>query len=206
MNGDALMCRRARWWTLLGCAVLSVGCLQAGADPTGSGLYQINPGSADAGDASVDGSNACTDAGCPEGATPAAPTCDPSQCNAPADSQAYCTDEGKCSFKCNENFTESDGRCECAKGLHACNGGCFHCCSNSDCGNHVVCTNGTCSGCEANWGDCNSGSDGCETDLTKDDNCGSCGDHCCSDFCGCGFLWTGGKQCKKSGDSYACGC
>lgn len=56
------------------------------------------------------------------------------------------------------------------------------CTSAQDCPPHVECvdlgTTGqrTCLGCVAEFGDCNGDpSDGCETALTTDDNCGACG-------------------------------
>ena len=128
-------------------------------------------------------------------------------CMPPASSSPQCTAEGACDFVCAPTYDKTDGGCECPMGQIACMSVCAQCCQNSDCGNHVVCNGGTCGGCEPGWGDCNNNmSDGCETQLNSSNNCGSCGNSCCSSFCGCGFLGFGGKSCKPSGQSYSCQC
>jgi hypothetical protein len=128
-------------------------------------------------------------------------------CMPPANSTGQCTSDGVCDFVCNASYDKSDAGCECPMGQLDCMGTCQQCCQNSDCGNHVVCNGGTCGGCEQGWGDCNNNmSDGCETQLNSNSNCGACGNGCCSSFCGCGFLGIGGKSCKPSGQSYSCQC
>jgi len=140
------------------------------------------------------------DAGCTQGCSGACPT--------PQNGTATCTSNGACDFACQTSFNKTDAGCECPSGEIVCTNVCQQCCSDSDCPNHVTCTsNGTCSGCQANWGDCNNNpTDGCETELNSTSNCGSCGHSCCSGLC-CGFLGLGGSEsCNVSGNTYACGC
>lgn len=128
-------------------------------------------------------------------------------CQSPAHSSAKCAAEGKCDFVCDATFDKTDAGCECPMGQIACQTGCAQCCQNTDCAPHVTCNGGSCGGCEPGWGDCNGNpADGCETHLNGDNNCGSCGNSCCSSFCGCGFLGVGGKSCKASGQSFSCQC
>jgi hypothetical protein len=140
------------------------------------------------------------DAGCTQGCGGA--------CPAPMNGTAICTGEGQCDVACNTSFDKDDaGMCDCPMGQIACMGTCQQCCQDSDCPNHLACASGTCTGCQANWGDCNNNtSDGCETELNSGSNCGSCGNSCCGSFCGCGILGIGGKSCKASGSSFSCQC
>jgi hypothetical protein len=128
-------------------------------------------------------------------------------CMPPANSGAQCSSAGACDFVCNASYDKTDAGCECPMGQLDCMGTCQQCCQNTDCGNHVLCNGGTCGGCEPGYGDCNNNmSDGCEVHLNTDGNCGSCGNSCCSSFCGCGFLGVGGKSCKANGQSFSCQC
>lgn len=128
-------------------------------------------------------------------------------CSDPANGAAVCSEAGACDFACSPTYERSDAGCACPAGLRACSTGCAQCCGDSDCPNHTTCSAGTCRGCTANWGDCDSNpGNGCETDLSQGGNCGSCGNSCCGSFCGCGFLGTGGKSCKPSGTAYSCQC
>ncbi len=137
------------------------------------------------------------DAGCTQGCNTA--------CPAPTNATAKCTSDGLCDFACNTSFDKTDGGCVCPTGTMDCNGTCQQCCTDTDCPNHQLCQSGTCGGCQAGWGDCNS-NPGCETQLNSTSNCGACGHSCCSGLC-CGFLGLGGSEsCKASGSTYACGC
>lgn len=92
----------------------------------------------------------------------------------------------------------SDGGCEAQANV---------CCTAADCAAHVLCAGSACVGCEAGWADCNHDlTDGCEADLSKDGNCGTCGASCCHAFCGCGFLGFGGQSCKPEAATFACHC
>lgn len=139
------------------------------------------------------------DAGCSKGCGGA--------CAPPVHSSSQCTADGVCDFVCDSSYDRTDAGCECPMGQIACMTGCAQCCQDSDCGNHMLCSGGTCAGCQPGWGDCNSNTtDGCETQLNVSGNCGQCGKSCCSSFCGCGFLGVGGESCKPSGQTYSCQC
>jgi hypothetical protein len=128
-------------------------------------------------------------------------------CTAPDHASPKCTPDGLCDFVCDPTFDKDDAGCSCPLGQIACNTGCAQCCTSSDCPAHVLCNGGSCAGCEPGWGDCNNNmGDGCETPLNTDNNCGACGNSCCSALCGCGFLGLGGKSCKPSGQSFSCQC
>jgi hypothetical protein len=140
------------------------------------------------------------DAGCTHG-------CNNTACGSPTNGNATCTGDGKCDFACNTSFDKSDGgTCDCPTGQIVCTGVCQQCCTDTDCPNHLACVSGTCSGCQAGWGACGGDPLNCNTQLNSSSHCGSCGNSCCSSFCGCGFLGTGGKSCKPSGTSYSCQC
>jgi hypothetical protein len=141
------------------------------------------------------------DAGCTLG-------CGSSPCPTPVNATSKCTSDGHCDFACNSSFDKTTTGCECPSGTMPCGTTCRQCCTDGDCVGHQVCgSTGTCQGCQAGWGDCNSSvSDGCETHLDSTSNCGSCGHSCCGSFCGCGFLGVGGEKCKASGNSFSCGC
>jgi hypothetical protein len=140
------------------------------------------------------------DAGCSEG-------CGGTACSMPQNSTAKCTSDGHCDFACNTSYDKTDGGCVCPGGQIDCNGTCQECCIDSDCVGHQTCTGGMCSGCQQNWGDCNgNATDGCEADLSKEPNCGTCGTSCCGWGVSCCFTDLHGKSCKASGSSYSCQC
>ncbi len=140
------------------------------------------------------------DAGCTLG-------CGSVPCPAPTNATAKCTSGGQCDFACGTSFDKTDAGCECPSGEVVCTNVCQQCCSDTDCVGHQTCSGGTCTGCQAGWGDCNNNtSDGCETHLNSTSNCGSCGHSCCSGLC-CGFLGLGGSEnCNANGNSFSCGC
>lgn len=219
--------RRAAWWTgALAIAALA-GCATAGSGDDTSGVDGSTP--------KVDGATPKDGAvGCPTGRTgPGCASCaagfhlcggDCVQDNAnvpekgcaqgcsgacapPSHSSSKCSAQGACDWVCDATFDKTDAGCACPMGQIACQSGCAACCQNSDCAPHVLCNGGSCGGCEPGWGDCNNNpADGCETSLSVDGNCGSCGNSCCGSFCGCGFLGVGGKSCKPNGQSYSCQC
>ena len=120
------------------------------------------------------------DAGCTEG-------CNNKACSSPTNGTAKCTSDGLCDFACDTSFDKSDAGCDCPSGQIVCGTVCQECCVDSDCPGHQTCTGGACAGCQTNWADCNNNaSDGCEADLSKEPNCGSCGTACAA-----------GKTCMK---------
>lgn len=205
-------------------ACLAVGCANGGSgadDTTGDGSTR----DATSGDGNVlcptgrtgPGCNSCAggfhmcgmscvqdhpdspDAGCAKGCGGA--------CPAPTNGTAICTSDGECDVACNTSFDKSDaGTCDCPMGEVACMGVCQQCCTDTDCPNHLACGGGTCSGCQAGWGACSGNPMNCDTQLNSSSNCGSCGNSCCSAFCGCGILGVGGKSCKASGMTFSCQC
>ena len=133
------------------------------------------------------------------------------QCPSPASGYAVCSDAGTCDYGCPGGQVVDGGSCGCPDGQRICgDGACHACCSDNDCPNHVACNvaAGTCGGCAAAWGDCDgNATNGCETSLASDNDCGRCGNSCCTGFaCGCGFLGLGGESCNRNGTSYSCGC
>ena len=139
------------------------------------------------------------DAGCTQGCSGA--------CSAPQNATAKCTSDGHCDFACDTSFDKTDGGCECPSGMMVCGNTCQQCCTDTDCVGHQTCNGGTCSGCQPNWGDCNNNaSDGCESDLSKEPNCGACGVSCCGWGVSCCFADFHGKSCKASGNTYSCQC
>lgn len=106
---------------------------------------------------------------------------------------------GQCTISCaagwgNCNGSVDDG-CETSLSSNSNNcGACGRGCSkNHDTPN---CMNGSCAvSCDQNWGDCDANAtNGCETDLTTDSDCGACGVKC---------GWT--KVCKPQASGYSCG-
>jgi hypothetical protein len=122
-------------------------------------------------------------------------------CMPPANGTTTCTDAGSCDFVCDPNFAKMGTTCTQTS----------QCSTPADCTNlgfqNTLCTNGSCTGCVANFGDCDGNpANGCETNLTTTDNCGFCGDSCDTGFAGgCGFLGLGGQSCDQ-GTPFQCGC
>ena len=217
----------SRFVSLLVCGIAASGCATGGAGDNSSGDGGGGDGTAP-GDAKSDGQLCPTgrtgpgcancaggfhmcgtsclqnhpndpDAGCSNGCNGACPV--------PTAGTAICTSDGNCDFACGTSFDKTDAGCECPSGQIDCSGTCQQCCSDTDCPNHLACTSsGTCSGCQAGWGACGGDPNNCGTQLNSSSNCGSCGNSCCSSFCGCGFLGVGGKSCKASGMTYSCQC
>jgi hypothetical protein len=115
------------------------------------------------------------------------------------DRTGACGSGGKCSYAYTDracpngctnaqcvNCTPNCGGRDC--GPDGCGGDC------GSCGAHESCVNGSCT-CFSGYGDCNGGSDGCETDLRSDDShCGGCGAGC-NDHAYCG-----GSECHCEPD------
>jgi hypothetical protein len=209
--------------TLMGCATAPIIDDDGGSNPPPTEGGPVEGGSKDSGSPCPTGktgpncsqcakgfhscgANSCQpdnsnspDAGCTNGCN--------GPCAQPTNSTAACTPQGSCDFTCNSTFVKDDAGCSCDVGMVDCmNGTCAQCCSNSDCPQHVTCNGGTCGGCETNWGDCNNNmGDGCESTLSAEPNCGTCGTSC-PGYPACGVLTFHGKSCKSSGQSYSCQC
>jgi hypothetical protein len=127
-------------------------------------------------------------------------------CPAPASGYATCNDAGACDFACGSGVVLDSGSCGCPSGQRVCSdGACHACCTDSDCPAHRSCGGGVCGGCTAGWGDCDgTPANGCETSLQDTNNCGSCGNSCCSGFLCCGLF--GSESCTPSGTQYSCQC
>jgi hypothetical protein len=121
---------------------------------------------------------------------------------------AVCTDAGICDIGCTGG-QRVDGGCGCAAGTRLCQDGqCHACCTNTDCPNNIQCnaTTHACTGCVANFADCdNNQANGCETSLSDKNNCGYCGNGCCSGILCCGFF-GGSEKCMLEGPGYVCDC
>lgn len=92
---------------------------------------------------------------------------------------------GACGLTCATGYGNCDGNAAngCETDLLSAADHCGNCATSCVGGPHVTvgqCASGTCVlTCEAGWGDCNGKpSDGCETDLHANANCGSCGKAC----------------------------
>ncbi len=100
-------------------------------------------------------------------------SCGGGACSAPVGEVASCTDAGTCSASC-------------APGTILCSdGSCAACCTSSDCPTNVICSGGTCSECVDGYGTC---STLCDTNMTTNSNCGSCGNTCTVNVVLCALL------------------
>ncbi len=125
-------------------------------------------------------------------------------CTAPDGGSPTCSAAGTCDFACSGGAGDG-GACGCPAGQRVCSdGACHACCADTDCPNNTTCgAAGVCGGCVTNFGDCDGNpANGCETSLTGDNDCGKCGNSCCT-FC-CLLIFD--KTCQGSGTSYSCKC
>jgi hypothetical protein len=100
-------------------------------------------------------------------------------CSAPENAVATCS-HGMCGFQCAMGFDRCGDRCFFTENnVSFCGQSCMDCIAlphtNSD---TVNCSHGACTllnGCASFWGDCDGiVSNGCETELTTQANCGAC--------------------------------
>ena len=97
-------------------------------------------------------------------------------------------DTGRCLFKRNVGAT-CDGAFQCQSGFcvsnYCCNSACVADNGTATCGHSGTSAAGTCTvTCAAGWGNCDGDtSNGCETELNEDGNCGACGVTCPTTTC-----------------------
>lgn len=159
----------------------------------------------------IDGTPACVSGNCAISCNSGRGNCDGNLANGCETNLGTTTNCGSCGVKCGTNHASPsclNGQCSllCESGYANCNGDASDGCEvltagdNNNCGScglsctasvvHAigVCMAGMCSytgACASGWGDCDGGkSNGCETSLTLNSNCGSCN-----------FKCGGGKQC-----------
>jgi hypothetical protein len=110
---------------------------------------------------------------------------------------------GACDLTCNSSYPQHCGLANCRAYDVANCGGCNVACAEPGlhAGSPTGCTglNACTYSCSSGWGDCNSGLDGCETDLTSTPTrCGSCGNNCVAQG------WDGGCVGGQCARCYQC--
>jgi len=126
----------------------------------------------------------------------------PVSCSGSPRGAATC-DGGTCDLQCNASYPQHCGTGDCRAYDVANCGGCGVACSNpgANAGAPAGCAGqNACSyACNPGWGDCNAGTDGCETDLTfTPTRCGSCGNDCVA------AGWDGGCVNGQCARCYQC--
>ncbi|HZN91154.1 MAG TPA: Ig domain-containing protein [Myxococcales bacterium] len=112
-------------------------------------------------------------------------------------------DGGACDLACNAGFPQHCGLADCRAYDIANCGGCGAACANPgvNAGAPTGCAGpGACTyGCNAGWGDCDQGLDGCETDLNiTPTHCGTCSNDCVAQG------WDGGCVNGQCARCYRC--
>jgi hypothetical protein len=112
---------------------------------------------------------------------PSADCCQDGDCTAGGTGTVGRCVSNQCQYPCANNYKQCTSGGACVPSTN--------CCTSSDCGQyaHATSTCGSNGACQytcvpdtasSSWGNCNTSSPDCETDLTKVPNCGSCGETC----------------------------